>query len=76
MCLEEEAIVTNKIDMTPDGSRRRFILAAGGAGAAGIAAALLPAGSNPPEQQSAEGPSRRGYRLTSHISAYYRTARV
>ncbi|MCE2680078.1 MAG: twin-arginine translocation signal domain-containing protein [Burkholderiales bacterium] len=58
--------------------RREFILGAG-AGAAAVGAALVVSKVEPQEvakaSPSAE-PGQEGYRLTEHISNYYRTARV
>ncbi len=58
--------------------RREFILGAG-AGAAAVGAALVVSKVEPQEAAKAPSspePGQEGYRLTEHISNYYRTARV
>ena len=58
--------------------RREFILGAG-AGAAAVGAALVASKVElqPVEKAAlAPEPDQEGYRLTEHISNYYRTARV
>jgi hypothetical protein len=58
-----------------DHNRRKFLrnTAAAGAGAA-LTAALPGVASSATEEASGDGPQRqKGYRLTPHIAAYYKT---
>jgi len=58
--------------------RREFILGAG-AGAAAVGVALVVTKVEPqqaPAASAATDSGQEGYRLTEHISNYYRTARV
>ncbi len=57
-------------------SRRRFLIAAGAGGAA-AAAALAAANAVRGVRAQAEGErAKRGYRVSEHVSRYYRTTKV
>lgn len=58
-------------------ARRKFVLAAGCAGVAGAAVAMIGRPPAPPAPAAAgEQPGSSGYRETTHIRKYYRTARL
>ena len=61
-----------------DSSRRAFLRGSAAVGAtAGLVAATPAVASTPAEEvatDTAETPKKKGYRLTKHVSDYYRTA--
>lgn len=65
-----------KEQQSPDQKRRRFLRNTATAGAGIAAAVTLPGLANttgPDEQVPDEAKSQKGYRLTPHIAAYYKT---
>lgn len=58
--------------------RRHFLLSAGvgGVGAAAAVVAVRSSGESGPDAVAATEQDKRGYRMTDHVAAYYRTARV
>ena len=67
--------MTKQSKNTPDNQRRAFLRTSAGAGAGVAAAAAFPglataADEDLPEQQNN---TQKGYRLTPHIAAYYKT---
>lgn len=59
-----------------DSSRRAFLRGGAAVGAAAGLVATAPAVASTPEEVTpvAETPKKKGYRLTKHVSDYYRTA--
>ena len=60
-------------------SRRNFLLAVGAGGAAGAAALVATTSAVPQAQPAAGNADKRkgtGYRASTHVNNYYRTAKV
>ncbi|MBV2093161.1 MAG: formate dehydrogenase [Candidatus Thiodiazotropha sp. (ex Ctena orbiculata)] len=65
----------NKSRQTPDNQRRAFLRGTAGAGVGVAALAALPGltAASVEEASEDQSESQKGYRLTPHIAAYYKT---
>ncbi|MGH8737933.1 MAG: formate dehydrogenase [Burkholderiales bacterium] len=64
-------------ERVPRLSRRNFLLSIGAGSAATAAAIVAKTGANAPATTAAaDSRARRGYRVSEHVSNYYRTTKV